>query len=360
MHGRVFEESGMINKTCPNISLDKETIDKYPWKIVVIIVMSSIPFITIAGNILVIYTVAKLHRFRQKANVFVVSLAVTDIAVAIFVMSFSILKQFGDMPWLTFRSVCWLSFSLDVMFTSSSILHLMCMTVDRYIAICLPFKYHSIMNQKAVTALIILCWTLPVLLSFALIFNEVHIIGIESHITCTHMCTVLVNIYYAVICSMVAFYVPSIFMLVCNLKIFWEVRQKGRQLCELIQSIQRQQHSKLLNREVKVARTIAIMLSCFFLCWLPFFILNIVDPIIRYKTDQITWLIIIWLGYINSTINPYLYYFLNKPAKAGCCKSLGRSCCLKGLLDKKGNVYVVQNLTAIHNGTSSFLDNTVA
>jgi len=349
----------MINKTCPNISLDKQNVDKYPWQIVLIIVMSSIPFITIAGNILVIHTVAKLHRFRQKANVFVVSLAVTDIAVAIFVMSFSILKQFGDMPWLTFRSVCWLSFSLDVMFTSSSILHLMCMTVDRYIAICLPFKYHSIMNQKTVTALLILCWTLPVIFSFGLIFNEVHIIGIESHITCTNMCSVLVNIYYAVVCSLVAFYVPSIFMLVCNLKIFWEVRQKGRQLCELIQSIQRQQHNKLLNREVKVARTIAIMLSCFFLCWLPFFILNIVDPIIRYKTDQITWLIIIWLGYINSTINPYLYYFLNKPAKVGCCKSLGRSCCLKCLLEKKGNVYVVQNLTAIQNGSSSFLDNTV-
>jgi hypothetical protein len=60
------------------------------------------------------------------------------------------------------------------------------------------------------------------------------------------MCGVLVNIYYAVICSLVAFYVPSIFMLVCNLKIFWEVRQKGRQLCELIQSIQRQQHNKVL------------------------------------------------------------------------------------------------------------------
>ena len=92
----------MINKTCPNISLDIRNVDKYPWQIVLIIVMSSIPFITIAGSILVIYTVATLHRFRQKANVFVVSLAVTDIAVAIFVMSFSILKQFGDMPWLTF------------------------------------------------------------------------------------------------------------------------------------------------------------------------------------------------------------------------------------------------------------------
>ena len=141
------------------------------------------------------------------------------------------------------------------------------------------------------------------------------------------MCIVLVNIYYAAICSLVAFYVHSIFMLVCNLKIFWEVRQQGRQLCELIQSIQQQQRKTLLNREVKVARTIAIMLSCFFLCWFPFFILNIVDPIIRYKTDQMAWLIVTWLAYINSTINPYLFYFLNKPAIVGCCKSLGRSCC---------------------------------
>ena len=242
------------------------------------------------------------------------------------------------MPWLTFRSVCWLSVSFDVMFTSTSILHLLCMTVDRYIAICLPFKYHSYMSTFSVTTLVVICWCLPLIISFGLIFNDVHAIGMESYWDCPYGCLIFVaNIYYVVICSFIIFYIPSLFMLVCNLKIFCEVRKKGRELCKLSKCIQREQHDKLMNRETKVARTIAIMLSCFFFCWLPFFVWNFAVTLFDNATVGGT---VTWLGYINSTINPYLYYFLNKPKHARCCKR-----CLYALLNrsnrKKTRLYTV-------------------
>lgn len=327
----------MNNVTCSNTTIDKLVTED----IVLIIFLSCFPCITIAGNILVIFTVLKRHKFRQKANVFVVSLAVTDIAVAIFVMSFSILQQFGNMSWLTLKSVCWLSFSLDVMFTSTSIFHLMCMTVDRYIAICLPFRYHNLMCNRSVITLLIICWLLPVVISFGLIFGEVHNIGIQETKQCSNTCSFIVNIYYAVICGVTVFYIPSAFMLVCNLKILRNVRANRRNLCKLSKCIL-QQNEILMKREVKVARTIAIMLSCFFLCWLPFFVLTIVDTLMNYKAGKTTVLVITWLGYMNSTINPYLYYFLNKPPCKNSCNI--KLCCFGSFCKKKRNVYVLQHL----------------
>ena len=82
--------------------------------------------------------------------------------------------------------------------------------------------------------------------SFGLIFNEVHIMGIESQPTGSSTVTVILNDYYLIIGSVMLFCIPSLFMLVCNIKMFMEVRLRGRQLCELFQNSQREQHDKLM------------------------------------------------------------------------------------------------------------------
>jgi len=97
------------------------------------------------------------------------------------------------------------------------------------------------LKHITVAALVIVCWALPMVFSFGLIFNEVHI-GNESQPTgnCTSSSTVTVilNDYYLIIGSVMLFYIPSLFMLVCNIKIFMEVRLMGRQLCELFENSQ--------------------------------------------------------------------------------------------------------------------------
>lgn len=289
-------------------------------RLVLMTILSVFPPITVVGNILTICVVVRLHKFKQKANVFIVSLSVSDISVALFVMTPAIIAEFGGIHWLALPKVCLLSFSLDVMFTSTSILHLMCMTIDRYIAICKPFRYYRLMSKRVVTRLLFTCWILSALISFGLIFSEVHNAGVDTPSNTSHQtCFIRVNIYYAVICSLVVFYIPSASMVVFNVLIYRTVKRKGKQLCALSKSIRQVHHEKFAKREVKVARTIAIMLSCFFLCWLPFFVYNIVDPLLDNSANKTTIMTVTWLGYINSTFNPCIYAFLNKSSITNRC-----------------------------------------
>ena len=63
------------------------------------------------------------------------------------------------------------------------------------------------------------------------------------------------------------------------------------------------------QRERKAARTLSIITGVFLLCWLPFFILALCGPFIRHSVTipVVVDSILLWLGYLNSLINPIIY-----------------------------------------------------
>lgn len=68
-----------------------------------------------------------------------------------------------------------------------------------------------------------------------------------------------------------------------------------------------------LAKERKASTTLGIIMSAFVVCWLPFFVLALIRPFVEEGTipDAVSGLFL-WLGYINSLLNPIIYATLNR------------------------------------------------
>ncbi|KRZ14777.1 5-hydroxytryptamine receptor [Trichinella zimbabwensis] len=70
------------------------------------------------------------------------------------------------------------------------------------------------------------------------------------------------------------------------------------------------------KREARAARTLAVVTGTFVLCWLPFFVLALYRPIACPSSDHsisrcsispLLESVFLWLGYVNSALNPIIY-----------------------------------------------------
>ncbi|XP_074640687.1 5-hydroxytryptamine receptor 4-like [Tubulanus polymorphus] len=297
--------------------------------------------LTILGNLVVITSVLIFRKLRSVTNAFVVSLAVADLLVGVLVMPFDTYRQLSNAVWDLGKGMCLVATSFDVMFTTTSIIHLSCLAVDRYLAICHCFIYHQYMNQRTSIILLFLCWTVPLLVSFMPIMNEWHAIGIEG-LQLPHdvpACVFIVNKPMAIIGSLVAFYAPTIFMFVCNYRIFQAAKRQAQQIRNLeVATPSEIHHNKSMRHETKAAKTLTIVMGAYCVCWFPFFICNIIDPFINYCIPAHVWLVAVWLGYVNSTINPFLYYFFNRSFRKAFIHLLClERCALVREFDANGN-----------------------
>nr|XP_042706738.1 5-hydroxytryptamine receptor 4 isoform X4 [Chrysemys picta bellii] len=199
----------------------------------------------------------------------------------------------------------------------------------RYYAICCqPLVYRNKMTPLRIALMLGGCWTIPTFISFLPIMQGWNSIGILDLIqqrqfnkaSNSTYCVFMVNKPYAITCSVVAFYIPFLLMVLAYYRIYITAREHARQ----IRILQRagaptegrhhpdQHSSHRMKTETKAAKTLCIIMGCFCLCWAPFFITNVVDPFINYTVPEQLWTAFLWLGYINSGLNPFLYAFLNK------------------------------------------------
>ncbi|VDK37801.1 unnamed protein product [Taenia asiatica] len=65
------------------------------------------------------------------------------------------------------------------------------------------------------------------------------------------------------------------------------------------------------KRERRTVRTLAIITGCFVLCWLPFNIHALLSPFFG-RIHPIGVSVLLWLGYLNSLLNPIIYTIFSK------------------------------------------------
>ena len=72
--------------------------------------------------------------------------------------------------------------------------------------------------------------------------------------------------------------------------------------------------------------TVASVVVAFAVCWVPYFTVFVVKPFVASPIDQRVDLLTLWLGYANSSVNPFLYAFYNSSFRDGFRRVLCRPC----------------------------------
>ncbi|XP_033098402.1 5-hydroxytryptamine receptor 4-like [Anneissia japonica] len=318
------------------ISTDDGSISSNIANVFIAICLTVIILLTLLGNSLICLVLLLNEHLRTLTNFILMSLSVADICVGILVMSLSALDIINE-RWILGNAMCRIWTSVDVSFCSTSIFHLCYIALDRYMVICRPLKYGKwVQKRRQHCVTIICCWIIPAALAIIPLQLGWHTIGIADEIgeivleLGPENCIFMVNKTYAVVGSIVAFYLPSILMALAYLHVYKAALRQAKEMYRMesfpstcTECTKYRIIVQLSRSEKKATQTILIIMGCFILLWLPFFILNIIDPFCNYCINRTVWLIITWFGYINSMINPIIYISFNKPFRVAVFKLLG-------------------------------------
>ncbi|CAG2163032.1 unnamed protein product [Oppiella nova] len=170
---------------------------------------------TVIGNILVCLSVVLVRKLRHPSNYLLVSLAISDLCVAILVMPLALHYELTG-TWNLSPGICDLWVSFDVTCCTSSILNLCMISIDRYLAITKPLTYGVRRTAKRILSFIGAVWVASVLISIPplLVLGNEH--GVEGQATCQ----VSQNIGYQLYATLSAFYIPLTVMIVVYYKIY--------------------------------------------------------------------------------------------------------------------------------------------
>ncbi|NXT14344.1 DRD5 protein, partial [Prunella fulvescens] len=303
---------------------------------------------TLLGNALVCAAVLRFPHLRSKVtNLFVLSLAVSDLLVAVLVMPWRAASDvLGFWP---FGAFCDLWVAFDIMCCTASILHLCLISVERYWAIANPFLYQRRVTQRLAFVTIGVAWLLSLLISFIPVQLQWHKdreqLGFNGSAE-EGSCDSSLSRTYAISSSLISFYIPVAIMLGTYGRLFRIARRQLRRVCALESPAGHAQScpgssdwpretslKSSLKKETKVLQTLSIIMGVFVCCWLPFFVLNCLVPFCAPGAGPCVSGAVLgtftWLGWANSALNPIIYAF-NAEFRRAFASLLGWGCLCRG------------------------------
>ncbi|XP_077992904.1 D(1) dopamine receptor-like [Glandiceps talaboti] len=281
------------------------------------LLLYSMTVIIILGNILVISSVLTFRRLRTVTNYFIVSLAVADTTVAVLVMPFAAANEIMG-KWVFGTVFCRVYNCLDVLCCTASIINLCMISLDRYLAITSPFTYHQRMTSRTAAIMIAVTYAVSALISVVpVLLGWYEDERYRELYDDPEFCALLLNPTYALVSSLISFYIPMMIMIFTYARIFCVARKHEIRIAAQENMVNRIQYSDKSGtkrkfsyaRERKAAKTLGIIVGVFILCWLPFFIVNVVDPYCFGCVPVPVFTTFVWLGYVNSGLNPLIYAF---------------------------------------------------
>ncbi|XP_004674766.1 PREDICTED: 5-hydroxytryptamine receptor 5B [Condylura cristata] len=290
---------------------------------------------TFLWNLLVLVTILRVRAFHRVPHNLVASTAVSDVLVAALVMPLSLVSELSaGRRWRLGRSLCHVWISFDVLCCTASIWNVAAIALDRYWTITRHLQYTLRTRRRASALMIALTWALSALIALApLLFGwgEVYDARLQR-------CQVSQEPSYAVFSTCGAFYLPLGVVLFVYWKIYKAAKlrfgrrrravlplpatvqvKEARQEAEMVFTVRRPAmafqtggDSWREQKEKRAAVMVGILIGVFVLCWIPFFLAELISPLCACSLPPTWKSIFLWLGYSNSFFNPLIYTAFNK------------------------------------------------
>ncbi|KAG7480570.1 hypothetical protein MATL_G00057590 [Megalops atlanticus] len=289
---------------CPTMLSDASAV-------IYIVLELVIAALAVLGNVLVCWAVCLNSNLQSITNFFVVSLAVADIAVGVLAIPFAITISTG---FCAHFYGCLFIACFVLVLTQSSIFSLLAIAIDRYIAIKIPLRYNSLVTGPRARGIIAICWVLSVVIGLT------PMLGWNKHTEPTNSSCpagmmaclfeeVVVMDYMVYFNFFACVLVPLLLMLAIYLRIFMAARHQLK-LIEL-KAVHGEKSRSTLQKEVHAAKSLAIIVGLFAVCWLPLHIINCFTLFCPRCARPPVWImyLAIILSHANSVVNPFIYAY---------------------------------------------------
>ncbi len=185
--------------------------------------MTLIMLFTIFGNILVIIAVLTCRSLRGPQNLFLVSLAAADILVATLIIPFSLANEL--MGYWYFESFwCEIILALDVLFCTSSIIHLCAISLDRYLSISQPVQYATQRTPRKIKGAILVVWLISAVISFPPLASMKKTPLANDG----PQCKLNEDVWYILYSSIGSFFAPCLIMILVYVRIYQIAKKHTR------------------------------------------------------------------------------------------------------------------------------------
>ncbi|CAL1587798.1 unnamed protein product [Knipowitschia caucasica] len=272
--------------------------------------------IGLGGNTLVIHIILHYSKIESVTNIYILNLAIADELFMIGLPFLAIQNTLQSWPFGSF--MCRLVLTVDSINQFTSIFCLTVMTIDRYLAVVHPIRSSKWRRPQMAKIINGTVWALSFLVVLpVVIFSNIQ----KKGGTCNIAWPEPSNIWRAafiIYTTTVGFFFPLLIICFCYLLIVFKIRSSGKKVHAT--------STKRRKSERKVTHMVIIVVALFVFCWMPFYLLNIINLLVALPPDyQGLYFFVVLLGYANSCANPIVYGFLSDNFKRGFRKALCRS-----------------------------------
>ncbi|XP_072127124.1 melatonin receptor type 1B-like isoform X1 [Mobula birostris] len=260
--------------------------------------------VDILGNVLVIIAVFRNRKLRNPGNIFVVSLSVADLVVAVYPYPLILFAIFQN-GWTLGDIHCQISGFLMGLSVIGSVFNITAIAINRYCYICHSFRYEKLFSYKHTICYLCLTWILTVIAIIPNFF--VNSLKYDPRVfSCTF--TQTISSYYTIAVVVVHFLVPIGVVTYCYLRIWILVIQVKRRV--------RPDEPKLKSSDFRNFLTMFVVFVLFAVCWGPLNFIGLAVAInpaaVAHKIPEWLFITSYFMAYFNSCLNAVIYGLLNQ------------------------------------------------